>query len=759
MYHPDKALDFLIPFLNAAFEKNQQVLLSLSEGGEEITIQFADGRDRTYFGNYTYWVMYRGINSRNRLIASLLMALESALLDLSDKGEMNYQVVQVYLRRIVKEANNVAFLGVVASVLQAHPALLDQTSVSLLGIPLFYRWDGTRYSSEFMNLHVYNDDPFEKQERIKSNHRPHRRKYYLGLVGFVADYMFYHRKLNELLFKQVDAMWANAPEGDKLWRKFLFDMDARKYKFEPIAQSGYEKMVQLVPGYDEDIRNMVMSPDGGFIPTANVVWAKKAFDGEDMSDNNYETWKTGYQYLRNSQGQNDFTTSPGTMATLGLRDFYEKLTAEEYTWCQEELIRIAEQHLQKREAFDFEFNIIDANPAMIGLSYIFRNEVINPEIQKKAKEVVFRLLLSPMEEQPKIYLEAGISQHLSRFQPAFVINCWWGLLVHISYEQTKTSRNTGFPFDWNTGEYLNLSEQQTIEEDNWKDQLVQSVVDGTIQVPAGFSPTLDMATHWFLDDALRIIPTSTSLVAQKEFIQQILDLHVAFLGNVKRKDRTDFYDSRHAFTFFYPRYLLNQPQNEARKLFTKLLDLILPKEGVECSDDLAEFVYRLVKEFIRAVNSGSPVDNFWDLWECLRDWMLNHMKSFFMPLFLMDLDWTESSEGWHVLEGKNLYYKTFIVEWGFNRIKESIKFLTGIAFNKFMPESVSWITAMLRSQNADQADMKMLEKFIEKAFYKYGNKIKGNKPLLIDFLFILDFLIGKGSSKSYMLREELVQYK
>lgn len=765
LHHPDKAMDFLIPFLNTAFEKNHQVLLSLSkkkksEEAQEINILLEDGTNKLYFGNYEYWVMYRGMNSRNRLIASLLMALEAGMLDFADTSEINYPIVQGHLRRLIRESNNVAVLGVVSSVLQAYPALLDHTSVSLLGIPLVYRWDSNRYSSEMMNLHVYNDDPFEKQERVISNHRPHRRKYYLGLVGFVAHYMFSQRTLNELLFKQVDTMWAKAPK-DKLWRKLLFDMDARKYEFKPFTQPGYENMVQLVPGYDDDVKKTVMSSDpADFIPAANTVWARKVFDGEEMPDKNYETWANGYKYLRGNRRQVDLMMAPGTMAAIGLRDFSDQLTAEEFTWCQEELLSIGEKHLQKRSAFEVAFNIMDADPAMIGLSYIFRNESINPSIQEKAKDVVFRLLLSAIGEQPKIYLAGGIAQHLSRFQPGFVTNCWWGLLAHISHErEKKANQESSDPFAWDSERDISTSERKNIEEKNREDQLVKSVVSGTIQPLEDFKPTLDIPTHWHLDDALRIIPTATGLAAQKDFIQQVLKLHVAFLNEPDRRHRYDFHDSRHAFTFFYPRYLLNQPQEDARKLFTELLDLILPHEGIACTDELGEFLYNQVKEFIYAVNTGSSADNFWKLWECLREWMLRHKNAFFMPLFLMDLDWKESSESWHVLDGKNLYYKTFIVKWGFNRIKESIKFLTGIAFKQFMPESVSWITTMLVSQNADQVDISVLEKFTEKAFYQYGSRIKSERYLLDHFLFILEFLIDKWSPKAYMLREELMQYK
>jgi hypothetical protein len=71
-----------------------------------------------------------------------------------------------------------------------------------------------------MRSNVYNDEEFERKERIAANQRIHRNKYYVGLVGFVADYMFYQREYNELLFKQVDRMWENVKEDDWLFKSF-----------------------------------------------------------------------------------------------------------------------------------------------------------------------------------------------------------------------------------------------------------------------------------------------------------------------------------------------------------------------------------------------------------------------------------------------------------------------------------------------------------------------------------------------------------
>lgn len=440
-------------------------------------------------------------------------------------------------------------------------------------------------------------------------------------------------------------------------------------------------------------------------------------------------------------------TSPGTMATIGLRDFHEQLQPDELTWCRQELIKHGELQLLKKDSLDFSSNIMDENPAMFGLSYIFK-ELPDETTEQRAKEIIFRLLLSGMEEQQRIYLEAGIAHHLSKFQPSFVTNCWFGILAFIEYKTAANLLVRRFYDGYSSEEDVERTEpaDKELNEEKWKDKLVKSVLDGTISAPNRIAASLDMATHWYQDDALRIIPTNTSLAIHHDFIQQLLELHVSFLNDPNQRHRYDFHDSRHAFTFFYARYLLNQPQDQARELFKNLLDLTLTSAGEEHTEELNKFLYGLVKEHIRAVNDDAPIQNFWSLWEYLRDWIIEHKKGFMMPLFLMDLDWTENSEGWHVLESKNLFYKNFIVEWGFNLINTSIKFLGGIAFNKFMPDSVCWVASMLKSQNAHEVDLKIAGKFIEKSFYKFGTQIKRDKALLNDFLFILDFLIDKGSS-------------
>ncbi len=751
LHHPERALDFVIPFLNKAFHKNQENLKSLKREILDIKIVFEDGTERQYYGNYEYWTMFRGITIYNDVVSSLLMGLEKSLLDLVDCNELTN--LNHYLTRIISESNNVAMLGVVASVLQANPVLLDEFSVSLLGVPSFFKWDSTRYSIELLNKEVYNEDPFERSERINSVARNHRTRYSLGLVGFVIEHLFYERNLNGLIFKQIDKMWENVSDEDVLFKKKLFDMDVRKYEFKPIEQQGYENYVQLIPDYDDDIQQIMKDPEEH--PKINLLWAKNAFDNKEMPNHNYETWKIGYDYIIKLNGRYNPMVSLGTMAALALRDFSDQLEPSELQWCHGVIINFAKRKLEEKDPYRIDFDFIDSKPLILGICYLFKKE-LDSTVDLEVKEIIFRLLLSKLDNEERYTLQGGMAQDLFFHQKQFVINCWYGLINFVKFQKEQNVEYARRKNLYNRGE-LRVEELQDFDM-TWQEELIMSVVNGTIVIPEDISVSLDLHTQEILDDTLRIIPWKTDYSLHYQFIQNVLQMHLNFVDDRNIRDHTDYYESRRAFKFFYARFLLNQPPKTAEPLFKALIDLIIDFEEKNRTDRFLKYIYDLVEEFIRAVNYGAPVDNFWILWDCLRVWTVKNMRVFFMPLFLIDIEWSETAESWTVLEGRNLYYKTFINEWGDNMINSSIKFLNGIAYRNFMPDSISWITLLIYKKGGE-VDTEILEKFIEKAFYDYGREIKQDQEILHCFLFILELLIVKQSPKAYMLKDELLQYK
>lgn len=756
LYHPEMALDFLMTLLNRAFDKNQQIRARRGVEIVQITIVFADGTNKVYYGCNEYWAMYRGVSSRHHLVSSLLMALEKGLLHLADTGKEKYPLVRKLSGRMINETNNVAVLGVVASLLQAHPDLLDEQSVCLFGMKDFYRWDGSRWSSELLTPDHYHEDPLLKQERLLEDKRPFRKKYYQGMVGFVAHYMFAHQTHNQQLFALIDKLWADLDEKDEIWRKFLFDMDVRRYTAKRLDQPGHENMVQFMPGYDEKVQQMMSSPSPySTIPVASTIWTSKIFNGEEVANRDYATWKTGYDYVQGTDVNRLFVSS-GTLATIGLRDFADQLSLAEMVWCQQELLRYGRDQLKKRDYWDFGSMAIDKKEAMFGLSLILKTNS-EPEVKTITREMIFRLLVS-LHGQEKEFLAAGMTTYLPDTDPSFLRDSWYGILEYIIYEEKLSDariqrREMGY-----IGE-VEEDFEGDVNDAEWFNNLVQSVVTGNIQAPNVIAPSLRTATKSLLNDALYIIPANTTLSQQQEFIQHLFQLHIDFLNDRGHRSTYEFYECRSAFVSFYPRYLLAQPQDVAVPLFTDLLYLTLPKEEGLYTDKVLEFVYDLVKQHIIAVDRGASITNFWALWERLRHFILQHKKGLLMPLFLLDIKWNPRAEQWYVLDGRMLYYREFIINYGFNRIDTSIKLLSGIGFRNFMPDSVSWVRTMLHSEEAMSADVNLIDEFILKAFYGYGSLIKGNKEYLSDFINILDIQIVKRSSKAYMLKEELIQYK
>ncbi len=751
LYHPEKALDFIIPFLNTAFDYNWKILSADDDGLEKIKIKFENGKEKMYCGTTYYWSMYRGFNVDNHVLTSLLMGLEKSMLDL---GEKELKTVQNYLKRLILESNNVAVLGIVSSVIQAYPSVLDEYSVSLLGIPVFFEWDSSRSTSEMVGGSFYPDDDYEKRERVMENNRFHRKKYYVGLVGFVAYYIFYERKLNDLLFKQIDFMWENLHPDNIGFKKFLFDMDARKYATKIVEEEGENKLLQLSPGYDTETMQMVNSFGQEEYPSVNAVWARNAYDNVIMSNHNYETWKTGYEFILKLEGKRHFMVTPVSMAAVALRDFSDHLLPDELSWCCETVVSLGESKLSDKDSSPMNLDTVDSGPGLRGLSYLFKYN-LDMSFQLKVKELIFRLLLRGLDERDRCSLLAGISHDLSVYQPEFVKNCWFGLLEFI-----RIKKELNLEYKRKKAQYHR--EEITLEQLNeknhdWFEKLVMSVVSGTITATETNNISLDMATHWYLDDAVRIIPWKTDVPAHHQFIQEILQMHLEYLNDQKVDSYSDYLDSRSAFIFFYPRYLLSQPLEFSKPLFSTILDLTFSSEQNIKTDKFQEFILKLIKEFILA--RGIDLGKFWVLWEVLKDWSLKNRNGNFFPFLLLDIDWKESVEKCSFIEDRQLFYKDLITNWGFNRINSSIRFLNGIAFYNFMPESISWIAPMLKTEKSIEADLNLLNNFIEKAFYKYGAKIKRNRSVLKDFLFILDFLIEKSSTKAYMLRDEFLQYK
>jgi hypothetical protein len=760
LYHPDKAIDYVCDFLNTAFEKNKKNIIRHNGQRQDVKLDFAQDGERVYYGCYDYWELYRGHSTINKIIQSLLMALEKGLLDLAEEGTGKHAKLKKLLRDLTLNSNNVGVLAVISSVIQAHPYLLDETTAVLLGSRTIFEWDSTRYTRDMLHPDYYGTNVFLSSERFRSNRLKHRLDYFRGLIGFVADYMFIHQTMNPQLFKQIDAMWALVPEADFLWRKALSEMDVRKYKFEPVTISGYENYIALSPGYDKDVAEVINSYEGEKMPAVGTVWASNVFDRKLVDDNSYSAWKRGYEDLQNSNFEFSFMTAPGKMATVGLRDYFDQLEYEEKIWCRDELLKRGSAQLIIESGYSrgMDDDFLDKNAILYGVPLLFKldTEFIN---EVELRSLIFRLIIAAIDSDTKQYLLLSIVENVLEIRPQFSKNCWHGLLKFIQYnidENRKKEKGRllgDYMYDHEGTERAKSEFGETL----LKDVILDAKFDGNTEF------YLDNTTCWLFDNALRMIAVGTQQDVQKIFIANMLTMHKNYLGSLSEYDQSEFSQSREVFKSFYAKYLLSRSNPEAIKLFTDLLDTTLQNNIELNTYEIIEFIKSIIKQTVLELNSWpsrtQPIEKFWQLWNVFKDWISTTKRAYLIPVLLLDVGWDDSVMQWNVLEKKSSFYKDFILEYGNNAVNECIDLVSGIGFKPFMPQSVSWMAQVIKYQTIHIVKISKLDRFVHRTFFNYGTQIKGNKRLAKDFVFILDFLIDKGSPKAYMLKEEMIQYK
>jgi hypothetical protein len=761
LYHPEKAVLFLNTFLNEAFKKNQE---GRPRGGvewQEIELEFDNVGTVNYYGSQDYWDLFRGHSAFHAVIQSILMALEKGMLDLAEKGEENFAKLSQIIKDLMVGTNNVSVLAVIASVIQAYPKLLDENSILLLSKREIFEWDGTRFSHDMIPaMRYYGTNPFLAKERNSSNVRKHRLTYFRGLIGFVSNYMFSFQTLNQKLFEQVDAMWETAT--DVFWRKALFDMDARKWELKPVEVPGYENYVKIEPHYDSEVAAAVDSYKAEELPNIGLIWASNVFEGKPVDDRTYNTWKKGFEQLAKPSSGLGFMKAPGIMACIGIRDYLDQLEPKEKEWCKNQIIGQAKGMLKKdpNDFLSMDSLHFDKNAVMFAVPLLF--QLFEDEsTEREVMDLVVRLLFSNIENETRHYLLLSISENLWITRPQFALNCWLALFKLMERESPNMISEDMEDGDWEDYETPRIVPQD--DNGEWREALITEVISDKSLKVSSLVPTLEYRTRWLLDDAIRMLPVDTNLNIHTKFIQAVLDVHLANLGRLRENQRDDFQESRDVFKFFYARYLLSRDDDQLAKLFKILLDrTILQLDNVN-NFKIIEYIYAIIKQIISAINNWptltQPIEKFWFLWTLLRDWIVETKRSYLIPLLLLDLGWNETCDDWHVLEGRKSFFKDFILVYGANYINISIDLLSGVGFKTFMPEAVTWVAHMLCSNLAYQTKSDRLEKFIHRAFFRFGKEIKGDKWLSQNFLFILDFLIERGSPKAYMLREEMIQYK
>ena len=231
--HREKALAFFIEvFDHSADWYAHPRLPEPLEEAWEVDLAFADGSVRKQWTNRRLWGLYRGISVGPHPLHSMLMALETWLLEVGDREP---QYLDSILVDILRRTSNAAVAAVVASAAIAHASIAGEALLVLLSVRDYVLEDRMRMASEhataiMAGLSGRAEDRIYELDREQANARPHRR--------FDLEAAILHLQLGPLASRVqalIDQHLAALPpreeqnEEHQVWRLALHRMDLRKH--------------------------------------------------------------------------------------------------------------------------------------------------------------------------------------------------------------------------------------------------------------------------------------------------------------------------------------------------------------------------------------------------------------------------------------------------------------------------------------------------------------------------------------------------
>jgi len=128
---------------------------------------------------------------------------------------------------------------------------------------------------------------------------------------------------------------------------------------------------------------------------------------------------------------------------------------------------------------------------------------------------------------------------------------------------------------------------------------------------------------------------------------------------------------------------------------------------------------------------------------------------------LWDYQSNPNEKNWNVLCGKKDFYKKIFLEKGKNNALSVINVFSTIGGKEFLPEGISWLTDVFKSNPISSLSLTSVssDRMIKGLFYNHISKIKSDKTLIDDYVWILNRMVDLGSSEAYLFRENVITYK
>jgi hypothetical protein len=787
---PQETVNFILSFTNRAVEYFAKSEFAQYEAEEIDVVTDDSGQTVKQYTCHRIWNLYRGTQAAPPLLESIHMALESWLLNIAKTWDP--EVVEKWCLYLIRNSRSASITAVVVSAVLAEPSKLFNVAKVLLRTKDLFSFDLARLLAErthaqFSYTMVHDPSGIfsgERQQTLKDKHRDR------SLESQALNYQLFTEEgeaegiaktRQEAVWKILDEHYAKLPakakekDRDRTWRLCLARMDRRKMKIATEKKDG-KVLISFNPEIDPELKQYSekaqVESSEAMKHTPLQVWSRHKFERNEDSKNHPEyeedyalalsETKTIIQRLTKEKGRENqfrlfYRSVPIYVCVVLLRDYSEKLTAEEAEFCKDVVLKYASMPLRE----GFHYQIGDGLDVAVSILPLLIKKF--PKDVEKIKEI---LLLVLFDSYP-----IGMSQRVSGYAVSAITESLWK-------ESPDDANAILYGYLLLKPKFDEIAE--SIREENRRKNVYDS---SKIAVIKRFKKECDADIRKFkanqisyddlsnvsdidpetLVSAFFLVPLKTTDENHRKFLRDITPSIIAALKNEEKKERLD-YGLGHGFLDKFAYFVLSSPIEEIETYVKPFTELIGDFRG---SREAAE----ILEAFVIAEDSLNQYEEFWTAWQifypkivelCSDEYRLRYAKNTVYK-YLLALEWKKGAKEWRSLKDREkAFFKKVSEDMSNSAVLYSIAKLLNDIGSNFTHDGISWISGILqRNPDLSHAELEVntvyyLENLVRSFILKNRQKIKTDPQLKKQVLVILDFLLEQASVTAYLLREDIL---
>ncbi|WP_073552104.1 AVAST type 4 anti-phage nuclease Avs4 [Elizabethkingia meningoseptica] len=779
-------LSFIINFTNRSIDNYINSNYEKEEISE-ITIYINQQNEVKQYLSKSLWEIYRGTSSpvTPDLLQSIHMALEKILLERIP--QLENEIAEQILLTILSKSRSTSLTAIVCSVVNAYPNKLFNVALILFKTLKLFSIDRIRCINESQAKTLYSIGTEFKpysDERLITCEDKHRNKdleslfvsyQFLGVEGFCEEKNDdFIKRLHEIIDQHIIDIQSES-ENEKLKLNILLArMDRRKMKPKIKEYKSGNTIIELNPQLPLDLREysrqVIKEKENTFKYMRLRLWSDFLYRKRyTLDDQNYAYYDE--DPLKALEETKELITKleNSELGTLSIDQYIpysscsnlminhkDRLSENDRTFCKEVIIKSIlrlfsdDHHYYISDGVETSIHAIPSliieypeeaeNFIKLMIQSLFnKREVGNRRICDYVIESLYESKLWELDFSSfqKILLGFIMLKPIYNniYNELRQVNRMKSVSITVLFEEFKNRTNefsfSNIVFDAENLNSLHIDDLETI----------------ILLIPINTKNTI----HLYIYEKAFLLIAPDILKSQRDYSRQSFESH------------SNIYLLRHYVFKRFAYFILERETIEVERYLNAFIPYLNPYE------ETAAFL----DEIVGAADKQDKQVEFWNIWNILYPKIIEICSTYdnisslhkVIKSYLLAWDWWKDGIiEWHNLERKNLIFYTNIVRdiaYIPTVLYSIAKILNSIA-SKFQNEGIDLVyniisnNPSLNTASVETQTLNNLELFMRKFIYMNKDKIKREIRLKNKAILILSFMIERGSTQAYLLRENIL---